>query len=224
MIVRIVPPLALAWLSLSVVIGCEEAAKTLALDNPAAPGAVKMKAAEAELVQAVDEWAQVPMPPADGPTLAAVAMVTPIQPKPDKSAEPIGYLRLGARVARSAEPVSKRDCVGGWYAVRPVGFVCVGDTATLKLDHPLVRALDVEPDRTKPMPYKYAFARSIAPNYLRIPTREQQFQYEMRLERHLRSYKKLAEKWDALDVGANDVPLDDNGVALGKIPEHAIAM
>lgn len=224
MIVRIAPRLLRAFVACAVLAGCEDAAKSLALDNPALVSVAKSKAAEEQLEHAVDEWAQIPMPPADGPKLAALALVTPILAKPDKSAEPIGYLRLGAKVPRSERPVSKRDCEGGWYAVRPVGFVCLGENATLKLDHPLVKAVDVEPDRSKAMPYKYAFVRAIAPNYLRIPTREQQFQYEMRLERHLRNYKKLSYKWDALDVGANDVPLDENGLAIGKIPDHAIPM
>ena len=74
------------------------------------------------------------------------------------------------------------------------------------------------------MPYKYAFVRAIAPNYLRVPNKDEQFKYEMRLERHLRNWKKLREKWDALDVGANDVPLDERGLAVGKIPEHALPM
>jgi hypothetical protein len=175
-------------------------------------------------VKVEDEWRQVPVPPADGPKLAPLLPVTAVYAKPEKGSEPIGYLRIGARIARSAEPVSRRDCGGGWYAVRPVGFVCVGPEATIKLDDPLARAFDVEPDRSKPMPYKYAFTRAIAPNYLRVPSKDEQFQYEMRLERHLRNYKKLQAKWDALDVGANDVPLDAKGFAAGDIPEHALAM
>ncbi len=204
--------------------GCDGAKKTLAFETGDAPALVKTKDAEPHLDDAVDEWAYVPMPPADGPKLAAISMVAPIYPKPDRSQQPVGYLRLGARVARSKQAVSQRDCEGGWYAIRPVGFVCAGRDVTLKLDHPLARALDVEPDRSKPMPYKYAFLRAIAPNYLKIPTKAQQFQYEMRLERHLRNYEKLAYKWDALDVGANDVPLDEHGLAVGAIPEHAIPM
>ncbi|HEX9622062.1 MAG TPA: L,D-transpeptidase [Polyangiaceae bacterium] len=151
-------------------------------------------------------------------------MVAPVYPTPERKAEPIGYLRLGSRLARSAEPVHEKDCEKGWYAVRPVGFMCVGREVTLKLDHPLSRAFQVEPDRARPMPYKYAFVRAIAPNYLRVPTKDEQFKYEMRLERHLRNYKKLAVKWDALDVGANDIPLDEQGLAAGKIPDHAVAM
>lgn len=210
----------LAWLAL----GCDEAAKSLAFETRNVPSLAKNQANELRLEDAVDEWAYVPVPPADGPKLAAVALVSPIYPKPDASLDPIGYLRLGARVARSPKPVSRRDCSGGWYAIRPVGFVCAENTATLKLDHPLVRAVNVEPDRSKPMPYKYAFVRAIAPNYLKIPSKDEQFRYEMRLERHLRNYAKLSYKWDALDVGANDVPLDERGLAVGAIPEHAIPM
>jgi hypothetical protein len=74
------------------------------------------------------------------------------------------------------------------------------------------------------MPYKYAFVRAIAPNYLKIPSKAEQFQYEMRLERHLRNYEKLKDDWDHLDVGANDVPLDERGYAIGGIPDHAKPM
>ena len=169
-------------------------------------------------------WAAVPVPPEDGPRIAPLAMVTPVVAAPERTAQVIGYLRLGATVARSAEPVARGDCPDGWYAIRPVGFVCAGPEATVKLDHPLVRAIGVEPDRTKPMPYKYAFVRAIAPNYLRVPSKAEQFQYEMRLERHLRSFAKLAKRWDALDVGANDVPLSPAGLAVGAIPEHALPL
>jgi hypothetical protein len=89
------------------------------------------------------------------------------------------------------------------------------------LDNPIARAIHAEPNRARAMPYQYAFLRAIAPNYLRIPTKSEQFEYEMRLERHLRNWKRLAEKWDDLDVGANDVPLDAQGLAAGDIPEHA---
>ncbi|HEX4473722.1 MAG TPA: L,D-transpeptidase [Polyangiaceae bacterium] len=169
-------------------------------------------------------WTNQPVPLEDGPKLAASAMVTPIVAAPERNAPVIGYLRLGAKVARSAEPVARGDCNEGWYAVRPIGFVCVGPEATVKLDSPLVRAMAVEPNRDKPMPYTYAFVRAIAPNYLRVPSKAEQFEYEMRLERHLRSWSKLAKKWDALDVGANDVPLDGSGLAAGDIPEHAAAL
>ncbi|HWA78499.1 MAG TPA: L,D-transpeptidase [Polyangiaceae bacterium] len=184
------------------------------------PAALKLKAENGGPKLGVEDWSHVPVPPEEGPKLAPVAMVVPVRAKPAPDAEIVGVLRVGARVARSATPVTSRDCAGGWYAVRPFGFVCVGPDVTLKLDHPVARAIQIEPDRSKPMPYKYAFLRAIAPNYMRVPTKEEQERYEMRLERHLRNWKKFRDKWDVLEVGANDVPLDANGQAAGPPPEQ----
>lgn len=169
----------------------------------------------------LDALAAIPVPAADGPTLAPLKLIVPVLARPARGAEKIGYLRIGSRPARSDEPVSREDCPAGWFAVRPVGFVCADEDVTTDLAHPLARAVDAEPNRHRAMPYQYAFVRSVAPNYLRIPSREEQFQREMRLERHLRNYKKLRNKWDKLGVGANDVLLDENGLALGKIPAEA---
>ena len=193
-------------------------------DGVEPPAAAKTKAENggAEVVQ--KDWSHVPVPAADGPKLAAISMKAPIYAKPDRRSETVGYLRAGARVARSKEPVTRSDCKDGWYAVRPVGFVCMTEHVTNKLDHPVAKAMQVEPDLSQAMPYKYAFVRAIAPNYLRIPTTNEQFRYEMRLERHLRNWKKLRHKWDKLDVGANDVPLGEDGIARGAIPDHAVPM
>ncbi|HEX6277752.1 MAG TPA: L,D-transpeptidase [Polyangiaceae bacterium] len=193
-------------------------------EGEADPALVKVRPENGGPALAVHDWSKIPVPAENGPKLAPIAMTVPVRAQPGATAEAIGYLRVGARVPRSAEPVSERECAGGWYAVRPFGFVCAGTDATTKLDHPVARALDVEPNRAKPMPYKYAFVRAISPNYLRVPNKDEQFTYEMRLERHLRNWNKLREKWDALDVGANDVPLDARGFAVGKIPAHAEPM
>src|SRR3982750_4443469 len=66
---------------------------------------------------------QVPEPPEAGPKLGAVANVTPVLERPATGARALGYLHAGARVARAAEPYSRRGCGGGWYPVRPRGFV-----------------------------------------------------------------------------------------------------
>lgn len=203
---------------LAVLAGCS------AVEPAPAPAAMRVKAENGGPNVAADEWARVPVPPESGPKLAPIAMTVPIRKRPVVGAETIGYLRVGAKVARSEKPVSMVECPGGWYAVRPAGFVCAGADATTKLDHPVVRAIAVEPERSRPMPYKYAFLRAIAPNYLKIPTKDEQHRYEMRLERHLRNWRKLRDKWDALDVGANDVPLDERGLAKGRVPEHAVPM
>lgn len=170
----------------------------------------------------LDRLEEVMVPPEEGPKLAPLSLATRVFAEPSLQSEKTGYLRLGARVARSEQEVSRADCPGGWYAIRPLGFVCAGERATVNLEHPLARAVAREPDRARAMPYSYAFVRAIAPNYLRVPKTEEQFASEMRLERHLRNWKKLTTTWDSLEVGANDVPLNDRGAAQGKIPKHAI--
>lgn len=155
----------------------------------------------------------VPVPPEDGKKLAPLAMGVAVRARPERNAGVIGLLRVGARVARSEQAVSHEDCAPGWYAVRPVGFVCSEQDVTTDLQHPITRAINVEPDRGKPMPYQYGFLRAIAPNYLRVPSVEEQYKYEMRLERHLRSWRKLRATWDRVEPGANDVALASNGMA-----------
>jgi hypothetical protein len=205
-------------LGFSMVTGCA------GRENNADPAALRLAPANGGPSLAADEWAKVPVPPEDGPKLAPVAMVVPVRKRPLPNADVIGYLRAGARVSRSDKPVSVRECAGGWYAVRPAGFVCAGADATVKLDHPVARAVAVEPNRLQPMPYTYAFLRAIAPNYLRVPNAEEQTTYETRLDRHLRSWKKLRAEWDRLDVGANDVPLDAQGLAKGAPPEKPLPL
>lgn len=160
------------------------------------------------------------MPKEGGPRIGAVAMVAPIYGEPDRRAEKLGYLRAGGTIVRAEKPVKTDDCSGGWYRVLPHGFVCAADEATTDLQHPIIRALTLRPDLSKPLPYPYAFVRAIAPNYYRVPTKAEQFQYEMALDRHLRSYKRLGKKWDAIEVGANDIELDAEGNAVGVKPEE----
>lgn len=205
-----------------VLAGCGSDVDWFKKDAPAAMQLAPV-ASKADVVRrnVAFEPGRVPVPSKDGPKLAPLAMRVNIRATPQTSADVIGTLRVGARVSRSERPLGSEGCSGGWFAVRPVGYVCAGDDATTNLEHPIARALDVEPNLDWPMPYRYGFVRSIAPNYLRVPTKEEQMQYEMRLERHLRNWKKLGADWDVLDVGANDVPLDERGLAVGKIPELA---
>jgi lipoprotein-anchoring transpeptidase ErfK/SrfK len=204
-----------AWALAASVLGCDASS---ALGD--APPAARLKA-ESGGAPAAAAWGRDMVPPEDGPKLAPTELVVAVRAEPRLDGATIGYLRVGAKVARSPTPVGHEGCPDGWVAIRPVGYVCVGSGATTKLDHPVVRAIDVEPNRDRPMPYRYAFVRAIAPNYLRIPTKDEQLKYEMHLERHLRNWKRLTHEWDHLNVGANDVPLDERGFAVGKIPEEA---
>ena len=115
------------------------------------PELARLEQAPALAVQ-LPAWARVPVPAEDGPKLASVSMITPIYGDPSRAHDAVGYLRAGARVSRSAQAVSREGCEAGWFAVRPVGFVCAERDATLQMDHPVARALSVEPDRAKPMP------------------------------------------------------------------------
>ncbi len=157
-------------------------------------------------------------PKAGGPRIGAVQMAATIWEKPDRRSAKLGYLRAGGTAVRGEKPVRFDDCQGGYYKILPAGFVCASDEASIDMKHPILRALTKRPDLTKPMPYPYAFVRAIAPNYYRVPTVKEQFAYEMKLKEHLRSYKKLKKKWDEIKVGANDVPLDAQGNAVGEPP------
>ena len=159
-------------------------------------------------------------PKPGGPRIGAVEMAAPIFLKPDRRSAKIGYLRAGATALRGEKPVAFDDCRGGYYKIAPIGYVCADEEATLDMKHPVLRALTRRPDLSKPMPYPYAFVRAIAPNYYRVPTMKEQLQYEMKLKEHLKSYKRLQKKWDAVHVGANDVPLDEQGNAIGEPPSE----
>lgn len=177
--------------------------------------ALSKEAAESQLPTSPET-----MPVANGPKLGSIVFATPIYASPDRRSEKVGYLRAGGQLTRAEKPVKTDDCEGGWYRVMPSGFVCATGEATTDLSSPILRALTLRPDPSKPLPYPYAFVRAIAPNYYRVPTKDEQFQYEMALDKHLRSYSRLHEKWDALEIGANDIELDAEGNATGLVPDE----
>ncbi len=134
--------------------------------------------------------------------LAAVGMHTAVYATPSTTKK-IGYLRLGAIVPRSDSSYGMEGCPGGWYAVAPQGFVCVGKHATLDIDTPLVRAASVRPDTSKPLPYSYGFMRSVSPLYLRVPSRAEQQKQEYKLANHFRWFENHQDE-QKVDKGAND--------------------
>jgi lipoprotein-anchoring transpeptidase ErfK/SrfK len=147
-----------------------------------------------------------------GPTLAAVALTAWIYQSASKASPRLGYLRSGAIVGRSDKSEGSTGCPGGWYEIKPYGHVCAGEYATTDLENPVVKVTKLRrPDLTKPMPYRYAFVRSVSPQYLKIPSKEEQLQYEFKLENHLRWYKKHEAELAIVTPGANDVPELDRG-------------
>jgi hypothetical protein len=150
----------------------------------------------------------VPVPPADGPKLYATRPGVQVLERPAKGARAIGELRMGAPVARAAKAHSTRGCDGGWYPVRPRGFVCVGDGASLA-SGPVVPP----PRLDRPLPYRYAEATGATPLYERLPSVEEQVASEPAIEKHFA--KRMKAKPERIGTGANDVPLDGRGVAIG---------
>lgn len=154
-----------------------------------------------------------PIDEGDGPTvdlsktskLLATAMQVNVYAKPADNSKKIGYLRLGAQVLRSEKSHGTEGCPGGWYGVAPRGFVCVGKTASLETDSPLAKAASVRPDTRKPLPYAYGFVRSVAPLYLRLPSREEAQSAEFKLAEHLGWWGRHGKEANQTAVGANDV-------------------
>jgi hypothetical protein len=125
-----------------------------------------------KLSKVVGEIPKVPVPPENGPPLAATADLTPVWLGPNHQSMRIGYLHAGARVARAAEPYGTEDCAGGWYPVRPGGFVCLNDGATLDMRHPTLTAMAILPNEDQELPYAYARTRTETALFERDATRD----------------------------------------------------
>lgn len=147
----------------------------------------------------------------DGPKLVILRDRTPVMEGPSFGARMLGELRLGATVVRSANALSHAGCVGGWYAVRPRGFVCAGALATL--DVGAASWLPKGPDLTRPLPYRYGRTRSEnVPLYEKVPTAEEQATAEPDLTKYL---SRLDLEKEVYGPSSNDVPLDARGVPTG---------
>jgi hypothetical protein len=143
----------------------------------------------------------VPEPPANGPKLGAVANVTPVLERPAAGARQLGYLHAGARVARAAEPYSRRGCGGGWYPVRPRGFVCATESATVDMAHPTLAAMALTPNVTQPLPYAYARTRLETPLFERDPAHDDAVREVGKLKR--RAGMAVVGSWSARDPEGN---------------------
>jgi len=157
---------------------------------------------------------------ADGPTIGAIEMAVSIYERPDHRSKKLGYLRVGTSLPRAEKPVAFDSCQGGFYNVLPQGYLCVDDGASIDPNHPFLKAKLGQADHTKPLPYDYGFVRAIAPRYYRLPSKREQYKYEMSLERHIRSFRRLEQKWQRVRVGSNDVRILPDGVALGPPPDE----
>lgn len=152
--------------------------------------------------------------PSDKPLLGITAFVATVYEEPRDTSKKLGYLRVGSKVPRSAEPAGTSNCPGGWYEIFPKGFVCAGPDATTDLDAPILRAVAKGPNLKTPLPYRYAFVRAVLPLYIKVPTAEQQKASEFKLEEHLDWYKQNQEVVNQVLLGSQDVAIDDRGVPI----------
>ena len=92
-----------------------------------------------------------------------------------RAGRPIAEARLPAG-RRGRRPIGSAaagtvECAGGWYRVKPRGYVCVGKGASRLLEHQVVQAAFRGPARHAPLPYQYVTSRSPPPHlYFRLPT------------------------------------------------------
>ncbi len=138
------------------------------------------------------------------PSVTAVAGYEKIFQKPDTKSPIIGLFRAGQSVPlASPEPMKGfgvGHCKGGFYAVQPRGYVCVGQGSTLAADDPrALAAAEVLPDPKKAMPFRVGTLVRAAPQYRRIPTVAEQRKAEPDLDKHLGSLDDLAQK-EGVDV------------------------
>jgi len=103
--------------------------------------------------------------------LHSTAIETYVRAVAQSGARAIGYLRVGASVRRSDEPVGTTGCKGGWYAIEPRGFVCANESMTLDEKAAILALAKPLPARGQPMPFPYAKVKGMPPHYYtRIPS------------------------------------------------------
>lgn len=119
-------------------------------------------------------------PPAPKPKLGAKTHFLFVYGEARKTSLKQGYLRAGAIVERDESSAGDEKCPKGWFAIRPKGYVCVSDGASIDPDaDPFFKAVVRRPDLTAPLPYAYGVARNaMSPFYARIPTRKEASGYE----------------------------------------------
>ncbi len=103
-----------------------------------------------------------------------------VRTEPRRDAFRVGYLRAGALLqAKTAEPVGRDGCRGGWYELSTGGYVCNGRDVTAFYGHRLPERRAAQADRHAKLPYQYGYVRiNGTPMYKRLPTDEEAAQYE----------------------------------------------
>ncbi|HYO97945.1 MAG TPA: L,D-transpeptidase [Polyangiaceae bacterium] len=147
----------------------------------AEPGSVSGSGGAGGAAPAVPRsWSEIPALPEgySGAWFAVTSSSAGVYREPSFDSVKIGYLRNGSRVPVAAEPVSKKNCTGGWYALASGGFAC-GNLGSTDLSHPEVKFATAAPNLGDVLPYPYARnAKNGTPLYRTVPSREQMELYE----------------------------------------------
>ncbi len=132
----------------------------------------KAASAEGEAIQGEPQAKSTPEAEAKDtrPRIGALGPHTWIWKKPSRDGLAIGKMRIGTSVPlKSTDPIAGPACKGKWYAVEPRGYVCDDDTATLDLNDPYYKVLELSAPAGGIWPYRYAHSNG-APMYGRVPT------------------------------------------------------
>lgn len=161
--------------------------------------------------------------------LYADAFLTWIYRNPKRDPAPIGYIRAGESVrlrADGATPAGvrvKRGCGKGWYAVLPVGYVCLDHTASLRPTRYSESMRTLLP-RVGPYPFDFALSMG-SPSYRRVPTENEWLRKERvfgaaqprPLPPHWHGHEELVTE-ERLPLGPLPSFLAENG-SVSRFPE-----
>ncbi len=125
-----------------------------------------------------------------GTRLASTSMDTRVFEAPDFKSEKIGWLRAGGTVECDKKAIVAPGCHGGFRAIKPRGYVCVGATATVDMNDPIVRASSRRPDTSAGLPYMYGTVKRGGPVYAGLPSEADLSKFEPNLASHLRRWAR----------------------------------
>lgn len=163
----------------------------------------------------------------------ADAFLTWVYAAPEPSARELGYLRAGQSVrlrataqASAGASSGRRGCAGGWYAIEPAGFVCVGRGASLEPTRYSVSMSALLP-REGAYPFEYALSMG-APSYRRLPTEVEWTRRERKFgdakPRPLAPHHRGHEQLLGGSLGAPSAPHDflAEGASVSRAPENRL--
>ncbi len=121
-----------------------------------------------------------------GKRISARSLRSWIYDRPARSADRIGYFRVGSSLVVTGGSAGNQGCPQGWQPVAPRGFVCADAAATLDDNDAVVAAYrGLSADFGQRLPYIYGTVRRPGPIYTRLPTRAEAERAESDLEERM---------------------------------------